>query len=79
MADDLAENQTCETQFNALTSQPTPVFAASVISYKLELYAVHDQMAEWYRASASKSVDLGFDSESGQTNDFQIGIHSFPA
>ena len=26
------------------------------------------QMAEWYRASASGSVDLGFDSESGQTN-----------
>ena len=23
-------------------------------------------MAEWYRASASRSVDLGFDSESGQ-------------
>ena len=38
-----------------------------------------DQMAEWYRASASKSVDLGFDSESGQTNDLKIGIHSFPA
>ena len=36
-------------------------------------------MAEWYRASASGSVDLGFDSESGQTNDFIIGIHSFPA
>ena len=32
-------------------------------------------MAEWYGASAS--VDLGFDSESGQTNDFNIGIHSF--
>ena len=29
--------------------------------------------------SASGSVDLGFDSESGQTNDFKIGIHSFPA
>ena len=38
-----------------------------------------DQMAEWYGASASGSVDLGFDSESGQTNDFNIGIHSFPA
>ena len=38
-----------------------------------------DQMAEWYRASASGSVDLGLDSESGQTNDFNIGIHSFPA
>ena len=37
------------------------------------------QMAEWYRASASGSVDLGFDSESGQTNDFIVGIHSFPA
>ena len=31
------------------------------------------------RASASGAVDLGFDSESGQTNDFKIGIHSFPA
>ena len=37
------------------------------------------QMAEWDRASASGSVDLGFDSESGQTNDLKIGIHSFPA
>ena len=37
------------------------------------------QMAEWYRASASGSVDLRFDSESGQTNDFKTGIHSFPA
>ena len=25
------------------------------------------------------SCRLGFDSESGQTNDFNIGIHSFPA
>ena len=32
-----------------------------------------------YRVSASGSMDLGFDSESGQTNDFKIGIHSFPA
>ena len=39
---------------------------------------ITDQMAEWYGASASGSVDLGFDSESGQTNDFKIGIHSFP-
>ena len=38
-----------------------------------------DQMAEWCGASASGSVDLGFDSESGQSNDFKIGIHSFPA
>ena len=30
-------------------------------------------------SSASGSVDSGFDSESGQTNDFKIGIHSFPA
>ena len=37
------------------------------------------QMAEWYRASASGSVDLGFDSESGQTNDLKTGIHSLPA
>ena len=36
-------------------------------------------MAEWYRASATGSVDLGFDSESGQTNDLKFGIHSFPA
>ena len=36
-------------------------------------------MAEWYRASVSWAVDSGFDSESGQTNDFKIGIHSFPA
>ena len=25
------------------------------------------------------SCTLGFDSESGQTNNFKIGIHSFPA
>ena len=31
------------------------------------------------RASVSELVDLGFDPESGQTNDFKIGIHSFPA
>ena len=31
-------------------------------------------MAEWYGASASGSVLLGFDSESGQTNDYKIGI-----
>ena len=37
------------------------------------------QMAEWYGASASGSVDLEFNFESGQTNDFKIGIHSFPA
>ena len=42
-------------------------------------YIFIDQMAEWYGASASGSVDLGFDSESGQTNDFKIGIHNFPA
>ena len=42
-------------------------------------FSYSDQMAAWYGASASGSVDLGFDSESGQTNDFKIGIHSFPA
>ena len=31
------------------------------------------------RASTSGSVDSGIDSESGQTNDVKIGIHSFPA
>ena len=40
---------------------------------------ITDQMAEWYGASASGSVDLGFDSKSDQTNHFKIGIHSFPA
>ena len=29
------------------------------------------------RASASGAVDLGFDSELGQTNDFKIGMHAF--
>ena len=38
-----------------------------------------DQMAEWYRASAYGSADLRFDSESGQTSDCKVGIHSFPA
>ena len=37
-------------------------------------------MAEWYGKSVRlESCRLGFDSESGQTNDFKIGIHSFPA
>ena len=36
-------------------------------------------MAKWYRASVSWAVNSGFDSESGQTNNFKIGIHSFPA
>ena len=36
-------------------------------------------MAKWCRTSVSGSVDLGFDSESDQTNDLKIGIHSFPA
>ena len=40
---------------------------------------IADQMAEWYRACASGSVDEKFDSESGQTNDLKIGIRSFPA
>ena len=31
------------------------------------------------RASGFGSVDLEFDSESRQTNDLKIGIHSFPA
>ena len=31
------------------------------------------------RASTSGSVDSGFDSELGQTNDVKIGIHSFHA
>ena len=31
------------------------------------------------RASAFRSVDLELDSESHQTNDLKIGIHSFPA
>ena len=47
----------------------------------LQLFTVflnrsHDRVD---RASTSGSVDSGFDSESGQTNDVKIGIHSFPA
>ena len=52
---------------------------SSVDKYNTRPVDKADQMAEWYGASASGSVDLGFDSESGQTNDFKIGIHSFPA
>ena len=36
-------------------------------------------MAEWYGASVSWAVDSDLIPESGQTNDFNIGIHSFPA
>ena len=50
----------------------------SLIRCLINYLLLTDQMAEWYRASVSGSVDLGFDSESGQTNDFKIGIHSFP-
>ena len=49
------------------------------VSFVKFVVKLNDQMVEWYRASASGSVDLGFDSESGQTNDFKIGIQSFPA
>ena len=45
----------------------------------MQKYFKTAQMAEWYRASVSWAVRLGFDSESGQTNDFNIGIHSYPA
>ena len=38
-----------------------------------------DQIAECYRASASGSVDLGFNYEFGQPMALKIGIHSFPA
>ena len=31
------------------------------------------------RETAFELVDFGFDSESRQTNDLKIGIHSFPA
>ena len=36
------------------------------------------QMAKRYSGCLG-SCKLGFDSESGQTSDFKIGIHSFPA
>ena len=49
------------------------------VDSRMEQIAFTVQMAEWYGASASGSVDLGFDSKSGQTNDFENGIHSFPA
>ena len=39
------------------------------------------QMAEWRSGKSVRllSCRLEFDSESGQINDFIIGIHSFPA
>ena len=38
------------------------------------------QMAEWEQRPSPRELHrLEFDSESGQTNDFKIGIHSFPA
>ena len=55
------------------------VFTASLLEIPHQRGSVKHQMAEWYGASASGLVDLWFDSESGQTNDFKIGIHSFPA
>ena len=36
-----------------------------------------DDQVDW--ASAFGSIDLEFDSESRQTNDLKIGLHSFPA
>ena len=79
---------------NALTTQPSELIflhhnqmfdvlieprdcAALCMTFGLQ--NTTDRIAEWYRASASGSVDLGFDSESGQTNDLKIRIHSFPA
>ena len=45
---------------------------------------MHDltaQMVEWQLGKSVRlgSGRLGFDSESGQTKDFQIGIYNFPA
>ena len=54
-----------------------PIKSIHMNIYRDKLFT--DQLADWYRAYASGSVDLGFDSESGQTNDLKIGIHSFPA
>ena len=40
-----------------------------------------DSSARWPSGKSIRlgSSELGFDSKSGQTNDFKIGIHSFPA
>ena len=35
------------------------------------------QLIRWQVDRVSVSVDFGFDSESGQTNDLNIDIHSF--
>ena len=48
------------------------VFTASLLEIPHQRGSVKHQMAEWYGASASGLVDLGFDSESGQTNDFKL-------
>ena len=45
----------------------------------LEIKVMNRSDGEVDRASVSAAVDSGFDSESGQTNDLKIGIHSFPA
>ena len=52
--------------------------STSVLHLEISINKLHGQVE---RASASRAVDLGseFDYESGQTNDFKIGIHSFPA
>ena len=42
----------------------------------LQVYPKAAQLAEWWERPPRER--LGFDSESGQTNDFKIGIHSFP-
>ena len=49
------------------------------IGYRSNLFKVNSSDGRVVWSVCLLSCRLGFDSESGQTNDFKIGIHSFPA
>ena len=65
----------------AVGLNPTKIEYVDRVNVRNHHTKYNEQQLRW---SSSRSVSLGsckfgFNSESGQTNDFKIGIHSFPA
>ena len=68
-----AERDARRLQIPSLKSLVRPYSESNPSLHQLRWPSGTAQMAEWYGASVSLAV------ESGQTNDFKIGVHSFPA
>ena len=49
-----------------------------VVTYNFLQFFFNRSDGQMNGASTSGSIHSGFDSDSGQTNDVKIGIHSFP-